>query len=92
MAKRRMLKKKINDIIDIAAGLCLIEAARASGEKRKEYGKLFMDIDDIRDEIIKRISHTEPGSVKLFYKKLQDDFDKGMIGFFAKLEELGKDE
>ena len=79
MAKRRMLKKKINDIIDIA-------------EKRKEYGKLFMDIDDMRDEIIKRISHTEPGSVKLFYKKLQDDFDKGMIGFFAKLEELGKDE
>ena len=51
-----------------------------------------MDIDDMRDEIIKRISHTEPGSVKLFYKKLQDDFDKGMIGFFAKLEELGKDE
>ena len=40
MAKRRMLKKKINDIIDIAAGLCLIEAARASGEKRKEYGKV----------------------------------------------------
>ena len=29
----------------------------------------------MHDEFIRRISHTEPGSTKLYYKKLRADFN-----------------
>ena len=38
----------------------------------------------------RRISHTEPGSVKLFYKKLRADFNAEVDNVFKKLEELSK--
>ena len=47
-------------------------------------------ICNLRQDIISRISHTEPGNVKGFYKKLKEDFNNGTQTIFKKLEELGK--
>lgn len=47
-------------------------------------------IINLRNDIISRISHTEPGSVKLFYKKLRADFNAEVDNVFKKLEELSK--
>ena len=78
MASRRSLKKTVNYITELAAGLCLVESANANAEKREAYSE------------VSRISHTEPGSVKLFYKKLRADFNAEVDNVFKKLEELSK--
>ena len=90
MASRKNLKKTVNYISGVVTSLCLMDASQAPAEKRGAYGSLFMNIADLQNEIIQRINHTEPGSVKLFYKKLKEDFNKGIDGIFAKLEELAK--
>lgn len=90
MASRKSLKKTVNYITEVAAGLCLVESANATAEKREAYSQLFLQIINLRNDIISRISHTEPGSVKLFYKKLRTDFNAEVDNVFKKLEELAK--
>ena len=90
MASRRSLKKTVNYITELAAGLCLVESANANAEKREAYSEVFLQIINLRNDIISRISHTEPGNVKGFYKKLKEDFNNGTEAIFKKLEELGK--
>jgi len=89
MASRRSLKKTVNYITELAAGLCLVESANANAEKREAYSEVFLQIINLRNDIISRISHTEPG-VKLFYKKLRADFNAEVDNVFKKLEELSK--
>ena len=79
MASRRSLKKTVNYITELAAGLCLVESANANAEKREAYSEVFLQIINLRNDIISRISHTEPGSVKLFYKKLRADFNRQRV-------------
>ena len=86
MASRRSLKKTVNYITELAAGLCLVESANANAEKREAYSEVFLQIINLRNDIISRISHTEPGSVKLFYKKLRADFNAEVDNVFKKLE------
>ena len=85
-----LLKKTVNYITELAAGLCLVESANANAEKREAYSEVFLQIINLRNDIISRISHTEPGSVKLFYKKLRADFNAEVDNVFKKLEELSK--
>ena len=92
MANRRDLKKNVNYITDLAAGLCIVESARAerTEEQRESISKLFLQVIDLKQDIISRISHTEPGRVKVFYKKLHSDFNSRIEGIFNQLEELAK--
>ena len=87
MASRRNLKKNVNYISDLIAGLCIVESMNAKDENREE---LSLQAVNLRQDIISRISHTEPGNVKGFYKKLKEDFNNGTQTIFKKLEELGK--
>ena len=48
------------------------------------------EILNMQDEFISRISHTEPGNVKGFYKKLRTDFNakvNEVIDAMGKLKE-----
>jgi hypothetical protein len=42
----------------------------------------------MQDEFIKRISHTEPGNVKGFYKKFRQDFNAQVDAIVEGLEKL----
>lgn len=90
MASRRNLKKNVNYISDLLAGLCIVESMNAKDENREAISQLFLQVVNLRQDIISRISHTEPGNVKGFYKKLKADFNTGTESVFKKLEELGK--
>lgn len=68
----------------------MLECMEATGEKKKEYCQLNFDIMDTRWEMISRISHTEPGNVKGFYKKLHSDFNAQLQSFLGRLEELAQ--
>lgn len=90
MAKRRDLKKNVNYIADLAAGLCILESTRVQDEKREAISQLFLQVINVKKDIISRISHTEPGNVKGFYKKLKSDFNSKIESIFNQLEELAK--
>ena len=88
MASRRNLKKNVNYISDVLAGLCMIERMNAAEENVKAIDTLFLQVINTRQDVISRISHTEAGSVKAFYKKLKEDFNKSNTEVFEKLNEL----
>ena len=68
MAKRRELKKNVNYIAGELFSECLINSKFIPGTDKKK-------ADELQDEFISRISHTEPGNVKGFYKKFRSDFN-----------------
>lgn len=88
MAKRRELKKFVKYTSGSVTGFILWEISRAKEEKRPAYDQLLADIIDLHNDIVSRISHTEPGNVKEFYKKLRTDFAKGIDAIFTKTDEL----
>ena len=89
MASRRNLKKIINYISDFTVGLCIM-AGLEKKDKRETVDQLIEQANAVRNEALKRISHTEPGSVKQFYKKLKEDFTKGTDAICNQLEALIK--
>ena len=74
MASRKYLKKEIKYLSDCIIGYGIVASAQLTDEKRQEMNNLILETFSLRDEMIRRISYTEPGSVKLFYKKLKEDF------------------
>lgn len=85
MANRRNLKKNVNYIADVTVGMCMIEGMNAEGEKREAISELISQVINLRSDIISRISHTEPGNVKAFYKKLKFDFNTKIEEVFNEL-------
>ena len=67
MASRRDLKKNIYYIADE-----LLLAALVEGVNREVIFEAVCNVSDL----IPRISHTQPGNVKGYYKKLYEDLDK----------------
>ena len=92
MAKRRELKKFVKYTSGSVTGFILWEISRAKEEKRPAYAQLLTDIIDLHNDIVSRISHTEPGNVKKCYKKLRTDFAKGIDASFTKTDELADKE
>ena len=75
MAKRRELKKNVNYIAGELFSECLINSKFIPGTDKKKADELMGEIMKMQDEFISRISHTEPGNVKGFYKKFRSDFN-----------------
>ena len=73
MASRRKLKKIIHNISESliidALTLSLIEDT-----DKEAANAIIQETSLMEQDFIQRISHTEPGAVKLFYKKLVEDF------------------
>jgi hypothetical protein len=74
MASRKELKKNVNGIAGELFVECLVRRIAESADK-KEADRILTQILILQNEFINRISHTEPGNVKGFYKKFRSDFD-----------------
>lgn len=81
MANRRNLKKSINHIASELFTECLVNSLYVPGTDKEKADRLMSEILNMQDEFLSRVSHTEPGNVKGFYKKLREDFN-------AKVEEI----
>ncbi len=55
---------------------CLVNSLYVPGTDKTKADELMGRILSVQDEFISRISHTEPGNVKGFYKKFREDFNK----------------
>ena len=75
MASRRELKKTVNYISGELVLECLINSMFVPGTDKAKADQLMAEILKMQDEFISRISHTEPGNVKGFYKKFRSDFN-----------------
>ena len=75
MASRRELKKTVNYISGELFSECLINSMFVPGTDKAKADQLMAEILKMQDEFISRISHTEPGTVKGFYKKFRSDFN-----------------
>ena len=67
MASRRNLKKKITNIASDLFLVSLMEGVNREVVRNSVHNVI---------KLITRISHTEPGNVKGFYKKLNEDLNK----------------
>ena len=73
MANRRNLKKQVKLICgEIMTDCFLLSICQNADEDKVK--DLLAEAVDIYNDFISRISHTEPGQEKLFYKKLREDF------------------
>lgn len=81
MAKRRELKKKVNYIASELFMECLVNKLYVPGTDKDKADQLMGEILTMQNDFLSRISQTEPGNAKGFYKKLQADFD-------AKVQEI----
>lgn len=75
MANRRDLKKTVNYISGELFSECLVNSMYVPGTDKAKAEELMVKILKMQDEFISRISHTEPGNVKGFYKKFRVDFN-----------------
>lgn len=88
MASRRELKKNVNYIAGELFAECLINSMFVPGTDKAKADGLMSEVLKMQDEFVSRISHTEPGNVKGFYKKFRSDFNANVneiIDAIAKL-------
>ena len=76
MASRRNLKKTVNYITGELFTECVVHLNYVPGTNKEKAQNLMADILKTQDEFISRISHTEPGNVKGFYKNFYVEFNQ----------------
>lgn len=74
MAKRKDLKRNINYICSELFAECVAISLYKKDVDRGNVDDILERIILMQDDFLRRISHTEPGSERLFYKKLRLDF------------------
>lgn len=73
MASRKRLKKTINLICGDLFADC-VALSMCNSADRDALNALMAEVLEIKLEYVSRISHTEKGKERLFYKKLRDEF------------------
>jgi hypothetical protein len=90
MASRRDLKRDISYVIGDIFTECLIYKELVPGTDKEAAEKLIVDLLRIDNEYTTRISHTEPGKAKEYYRALIKDFQKEISEVIDKLTKLKK--
>lgn len=86
MAKRKDLKKAINNICGNLFADCVTLSMCAQANKDKLV-ELMGRVMELNTEFIARTNHAEKGNERKFYKKLRDDFTEAAN---ALAEEIAK--
>lgn len=88
MASRKALKKGINYIVGELFTECVYISLTLPEADKAKADKVMTDILDMQDDFVSRISHTEPGNVKGFYKKLREDFNARVSSILEAMGQL----
>lgn len=88
MASRRTLKKTIDYVVGDILTECIITYNYVPGIDADKVLAVMNEATRIDSEFIKRISHTEPGQAKQYYKVLRQEFDERICAVIEKMADL----
>lgn len=74
--KRKDLKKHINYLCGELLAECIADAQFSKKDNKQDVENVVLSIVEMQNDWICRLSHVEPGSTKLFFKKLKEDMQK----------------
>ena len=74
--KRKDLKKHINYLCGELLAECIAAAQYSKKANKQDIENVMLSILGMQNDWICRLSHVEPGSTRLFFKKLRDDMQK----------------
>jgi hypothetical protein len=92
MANVRKLKKKIETLISEVISDCFIYSELHPDSNKKEVSTVLSDAVALRNDLIRRVNNPEKqeasGSVRSFYKNIENDLIKGVDKLFSRLSVL----
>ena len=71
--KRREIKKDINSLCGDLFAECIALLQYENKPNTKDVENVMLTILEMQNDMISRLSHVEPGSTKLFFKKMRED-------------------
>ena len=71
--KRREIKKDINSLCGDLFAECVALLQYKENPNKKDIENVMLTILQMQNDMVSRLSHVEPGSTKLFFKKLRED-------------------
>ena len=74
--KRKDLKKRINYLCGELLAECMAAADYAAKDNKQDVENVMLSILKMQNDWICRLSHIEPGSTDLFFKKMKEDMQK----------------
>ena len=74
--KRKDLKKHINYLCGELLAECMAASSFSKKDNKQDIEHVMLGIAKMQNDWICRLSHVEPGSTKLFFKKLKEDMQK----------------
>lgn len=74
--KRKNLKKQINYLCGELLAECIAMAQYDKKDNLRDVENVMLNIVKMQNDWICRLSHVEPGSTRLFFKKLREDMQK----------------
>lgn len=74
--KRKELKKRINFLCGELLAECMAAADFTEKDNMQDVENVMFGVLEMQSEWTKRLSHVEPGSTKLFFKKMKEDMQK----------------
>ncbi|HZK03454.1 MAG TPA: hypothetical protein VFC94_03500 [Bacteroidaceae bacterium] len=90
MANRRLLKKNINSIIIDLITECLFYQDMVPNADVKAADDIIRELLSINNDFLSRVSHTEKGNAKAYYRALTSSFNKEIVKITDKIAELNK--
>ena len=74
--KRKDLKKRINYLCGELLAECMAAASFSKKVGKQDVENVMLSIAKMQNDWICRLSHVEPGSTKLFFKKMKEEMQK----------------
>ena len=86
--KRKDLKKHINYLCGELLAECIAAAQFSKKDNRQDIENVMLSILKMQNDWICRLSHVEPGSTRLFFKKLHEDMQKRADEIIEQIQNL----
>ena len=74
--KRKDLKKHINYLCGELLAECMAATDFSKKDNKQDVENVMLSIMKMQNDWICRLSHVEPGSTNLFFKKMKEDMQK----------------
>ena len=89
MSNKRELKRTINNVFDILVSECIATSLYDGKHHGENLNAMISSIFTMRNDLVSRISHPEPGMKKKeYYKVLISDFHKDVNEIFDQISNL----